>query len=712
MSKSYRSTSPSARTVQARRSPTEDSASSGSRSGSLRYMGGLDGLRVIAVAAVILYHLNERWASGGLLGVGIFFVLSGYLITDILVSGWKRTGTVKLGVFWLRRARRLLPAMLTVVAAALVWTAVTGLRIPSLSGDALASLFYVNNWRLIFHQVSYFESFGTPSPLGHLWSLAVEEQFYVIWPLILLVALRLSPKRGRLIGLTLVLALLSALLMKLLVVPGLDPSRVYYGTDTRAFGLLIGAALAVIRPSGSLGAKPLRPRKRLLLEASGALSLAGIVWMIFHTDQYSASLYPGGLLLLSVLTAVLIGTVAHPMSGLGALLGCRPLRWLGKRSYGIYLWHYPIIVLTSPAVHTEGTGLLRSLLQVAATLIAAALSYRYIEEPIRHGALARLRKSLASRGGRKLALRQAGYLALGFSLFFGCASQLVPGALASGSASPGPDASAPASSPAPATPTGGQRPDSPPPSVTPGRPTPTASAADGTAVSAKPSPGRTTAPSPSLAPSAAGGKPSAGHSAPPAVPGSGAGKPVTPKPSPSAVPEHPSPSASPDSSEMPAPTPGIGTGTTAIGDSVMLDAEPFLKKLVPGIAVDGKIGRQMWDAQDIVDSLKASGKLGNRVIFNLGTNGAFTKKQLVKLLDSLQDAEQVIFVNVRVPRPWEASVNSMLAGVVRDYPNAKVVDWYAASAGHDDYFAPDGVHLESGGAEAYAKLAIKGLDSE
>lgn len=207
--------------------------------GSGRYIAGLDGLRALAVLAVIAYHLNFSWASGGLLGVGVFFVLSGYLITDILATQWKKYGQLDLKDFWIRRARRLLPAMLLMLAVVVCWTIATDRsQLPTLRSDSLAAIFYVSNWWLIFHQVSYFESFGPPSPLGHLWSLAVEEQFYLLWPLLLALGFRYVPQRGKMALLTLGGAAFSAIAMALLFEPGIDPSRIYYGTDTRSFALL------------------------------------------------------------------------------------------------------------------------------------------------------------------------------------------------------------------------------------------------------------------------------------------------------------------------------------------------------------------------------------------------------------------------------------------------------------------------------------------
>ncbi|MFE5321526.1 acyltransferase family protein [Paenibacillus sp. NPDC056579] len=368
--------------------------------GNGRYMPGLDGLRALAVLFVILYHLNVNWAPGGLLGVGIFFVLSGYLITDILIAQWRKRGRLDLKEFYLRRARRLMPALLVMILAVVAWiTLFDRGRLPSLLGEVVSALLYVNNWWHIVHEVSYFESFDPPSPFGHIWSLAVEEQFYLLWPILLALGLMLAPRRGRLVGLTLLLALVSALVMAFLYEPGTDPSRVYYGTDTRAFALLIGAALAIVWPSGKLSAGASRSA-HLLLDGIGGASLLAVLAMIWLTDQYDSFLYRGGFVLLSIAVAALVAALAHPASRLGAALGWSPLRWLGVRSYGIYLWHYPVIVLTSPTVNTGSTSIPLALGQMALCIALAALSWRFIEEPIRQGALGPLWKQVRSREWR------------------------------------------------------------------------------------------------------------------------------------------------------------------------------------------------------------------------------------------------------------------------------------------------------------------------
>jgi len=357
---------------------------------SQRYMPGLDGLRAIAVLAVIAYHLDPGLAPGGVLGVSVFFTLSGYLITDLLLGQREALGRLRLGDFWLRRARRLLPALFLMLAVVVAWvTLLDRSLLPGLRGDVLAAVAYVSNWWNIVRDASYFARFGPPPPLDHLWSLAVEEQFYLIWPFLLWLGLRYVPGRFTLAGLTLAGAALSAAAMAWIYEPGVDPTRVYEGTDTRAFALLVGAALAMVWPSRKLRADLITVRGRLLLDTAGVVGLVVIGLLIWRTSEYSPFLYKGGILLLTVGTVLAVTALVHPASWLGVAVGWAPLRWLGVRSYGIYLWHYPIIVLTAPSMQQKASlGL--EVIQVVATIAVAALSWRFFEEPIRRGAMDRI----------------------------------------------------------------------------------------------------------------------------------------------------------------------------------------------------------------------------------------------------------------------------------------------------------------------------------
>ncbi len=367
-------------------------------------MPGLDGLRAIAVLGVIAYHLNFEWAEGGLLGVGVFFTLSGYLITDILLNQVRRSGRIEFKSFWLARARRLLPALFVMLTVVIAWVTLIGPHQPAdFRTEALAAAGYVNNWWLIFNDVSYFARFAPAAPLKHLWSLSVEEQFYIVWPFLLLLGIKLVPEvkystgvRFRLAAVTLGAAVVSGILMAILYEPSLDPSRVYYGTDTRALELLSGAALAMVWPSRQLKAN-VPKQARSMIDAAGVLGLVVIGLMFWRVSEFSPFLYRGGFALLGLASVLTVAALAHPASRLGPIVGCRPMRWVGERSYGIYLWHLPIIVLTTPE-SAHGPDLLRAALQVAATFGIAELSWRYVENPIRHGALGRLWKQL--REGR------------------------------------------------------------------------------------------------------------------------------------------------------------------------------------------------------------------------------------------------------------------------------------------------------------------------
>lgn len=348
-----------------------------------KYVPSIDGLRALAVIAVIAYHLSFGWASGGFLGVDIFFVLSGYLITNILLTEWENNERIDLKRFWIGRFRRLIPAVYLMIVVVVVFAVIFNRPLlATLRGDATASFLYVSNWWFIFHNVSYFDSFGMASPLKNLWSLAIEEQFYLIWPLFLFGALKFIKKPKVILRIIIIAAILSAVWMAILYSPDGDPSRVYYGTDTRAFGLLLGGALAFVWPFTRLS--PNIPRKgKLTVNIAGTVSVLIFLFCVVNLNEYDSFLYRGGMFLIAINAIVMIATIAHPASYLSKLFSFKPLRWIGMRSYGIYLWHYPIITLTTPVTEVGTPNLIRAALQVAATLIIAELSYRFVETPIR-----------------------------------------------------------------------------------------------------------------------------------------------------------------------------------------------------------------------------------------------------------------------------------------------------------------------------------------
>ena len=361
------------------------------------YLPALDGLRAIAVAAVVAYHLGSDAVPGGLLGVGIFFTLSGFLITGILRSTVERTGGLDLRHFWLRRARRLLPAVVLMLVVVLAVIALSnqgdlGVR----AAETVAALFYVSNWTTISLGVSYFARFNGPGPLDHLWSLAVEEQFYVFWPLIVWGLITLFRKRWDRVALvTLGLAVVSFVAMWLIATPGFDNTRAYEGTDTRAGGLLVGAALGMLWRPAKLSAN-VPTRGRVVIDGAGVVALVAIALLLTRTDQYSMFLYRGGILILSLATALLIAVATHPASLVGKAVGVPPLRWLGERSYGIYLWHLPVIIFLPASVLEDSPW--RPVLLCVIIVALAALSWSLVEDPIRRrGLLGALRRGRENR---------------------------------------------------------------------------------------------------------------------------------------------------------------------------------------------------------------------------------------------------------------------------------------------------------------------------
>ena len=380
---------------------------------------GLDGLRAIAVLVVILYHLTPGALPGGFLGVDIFFVISGFLITSLLIRDHAGTGRIRLGNFWRRRVRRLLPALVLVVlvCCTAAWV-IGGDVLVGLGQQVLGAMTFSSNWLAIASERSYFDE-STPELLRNLWSLAVEEQFYLVWPL-LIFALLAVPGRWARIAIVATLAVVSALGMALFASVGGDATRVYYGTDTHSFGLTLGAVLAIASSRWPLDPERWPGAVKALLTGAGAVAVAALMATSFVMTADSALTYRGGLAAVALLSALVILGSVFPGSPLGRALDRQPLRWIGERSYGLYLWHWPVFVLVTaalPELPAVGAGgWLLGAIAAAITVVAAAASYRYLEQPIRRnglrGTARRLAVSWSARGIRAARIAAAGTLVL------------------------------------------------------------------------------------------------------------------------------------------------------------------------------------------------------------------------------------------------------------------------------------------------------------
>jgi len=584
--------------------------------GRLPTLPSLDGIRAVAIAAVLLYHSDIFWFPGGLLGVEVFFVLSGYLITSIIWTELQADGTIRIPTFLKRRARRLFPALFAMLAVVstifVVWYPHEVARV---RGDVAAAATYTSNWYLIHGQKSYFLSFARPSPFAHLWSLAIEEQFYLFWPPILLGLWALLRRPGRVAGAILGGAAVSVVALTLIYHAGKDPSRIYYGTDTRASALLIGAALAIVwRPFAFSSWNRRHADSAWLLDAATIASSALLVWAFMRFDDLSPLTYRPGLLLVSLATASLIASAVHPNARVGRLLGARPLRWLGQRSYSIYIWYFPVFAVTRPGVDLDVSIGTAFAIRVAITITIAELSYRFVERPIRNGALGRLIRRARERinapapFGRRSALRLGAATVVMLMLFTGLAvamaSASLPRAEVAGSSS---------------SPVGNfSRPED-------------------------------------IGPINFG----------------------------------------------PAKEPTV----LAIGDSVMVGAIPQLEGIFHRLAVNARVGRQVNEGIELLQRLRSQGVVFDIVIIHLGNNGLFTSEQFDRMMQLLSDVHRVVFVNVKVPRRWEAEVNNVLGVGVPLHAGVVLLDWWhgwrTCGAGA---LAGDATHLTTAGARCYAKL--------
>lgn len=620
-----------------------------------RYIMGLDGLRAIAVLAVIAYHLNFDWAAGGLLGVTVFFVLSGYLITDLLIAEFHTSDRINFKDFWLRRARRLLPAMFTMLLVVITWVTIfEQAMLDRLEEDTVAAILYVSNWWYIFQDLSYFESFGPPSLLTHFWSLAVEEQFYILWPLVILLVLKMKVKEGSMFSLMLLGAIASAAAMALLYEPGTDPSRVYYGTDTRIFSLLLGASLAVVWPSRKLSTN-LPSEIRWKLDFVGLFGLLFIFYMFWSADQYQDFLYQGGMVAMSVASLLVVAVIVHPSSKLNTILGFKPLRWIGVRSYGIYLWHFPVIVLTSPQWGADAPSLVQTSLQLVLILTFASLSWTFIENPIRRGALTRFFRVVKCGEWRREKSFIGRFVTTASILFVFLGISTVGLTTTS-----------------------------------------VALSKDNVINAIQEKVGKEETPTENEI-----NLPDTKPETPKTEPEQGEPDPEEPK-------EEEPTQEEPKEEEPPIEAPPVAENksVTVIGDSVMIEVAPHLEEAFEKVEVDAKIGRQFREAKDIVQQKKNSGSLGEIVVIELGANGPLPDKKMAELIEDIGTNRDIYMITTRVPKPWQNEVNDTMKEVAGEYKNVKVVDWFSFSESHLDYIGKDGVHLTLTGARVYAEYLI------
>ena len=651
-----------------------------------RHLPGLDGLRAIAVSAVVVYHAAPTAFPGGFLGVDLFFVLSGFLISELLAAEFERTGRIDFGEFYLRRARRLLPALfalLFVLAALVPWLLPDAAA--ALRDDALAALVYASNWWFVWNGTSYFDTLGRPPLLQHLWSLAIEEQFYLCWPFLMAWALRRGG-RGCVASLSLMLAILSTCWMAWLALradlpASGDPSRLYFGTDTHAMGLFIGAAFA-------MAWQPWRPTEasaredRLGWDVLGVLSLGLLACAFLFVEERDPLMFRGGYLAIALLAGILVTSASRPHSKLVDALSLPPLRWLGERSYALYLWHWPIVTGLRPGLEVSLPPGATLVLQVGLAALCAEFSYRWVERPLRTGGHGKLVR--AWRRGRttlrwKLALRTMPRAAAVVVLSALAISGLLQ--------RPGP-------------PDGVQHHDvAHALGVAPGEPLPAAR------IEPKPAPSR-------QAPPASGGS---GTTETPRSPTSGI-EPLVDAPSPQPLPMRPMPEL-PPAPVSPSPqqrqnkiVATVGN-LTAVGDSVLLGARHALLKSVANAETDAEVGRQAAAVLRRLQRLRESSLLSERVVLHLGTNGLVTESQLRAALEGLRDRARVVVVNAVAPRRWVTGNNRLIDRVLPDYPNAVLADWAGVAAGHPEFFVSDGIHLSASGQRAFVGEIVRALSA-
>lgn len=607
-----------------------------------KYLPSIDSLRALAVLAVIIYHVDVNYLPGGFLGVDLFFVLSGYLISSLIIKEYKKTGSVNLYNFYIRRARRLLPAvyfMITVGLVVMVLFNEVLLRKSHL--DAIFGYIYSSNWWYIFHKLDYFDSFGAQSPFKHLWSLAIEEQFYMIFPLLFLLVNRKKKSKDGTYKLNknflyVVLGLIIvSLIAHILLFDINNISRIYFGTDTRAFSLLVGVVGAILYPMERLHAK-VTLQQNMIYSAVSLLSISTLITVMIYTSEYNTWLYRGGFLLVAVLGLIVIISSGKQHTLMSRLLSFKPVVFIGKISYSLYLWHFPVLVLTTPVSEIGNPNIYFVILRVILTFVVAIVSYVFVETPIRKLGFKKyvsvIFKKMIKRS-RKLR-RVFASTATVLSVLF------VMGIIGKG--------------------------------------VPFISTAFVKEMEAN----KETQ-----------------------FVNNGNNKENKEQQNNDSNKENKDNNENKDEKNN---AEKKYNSVVVMGDSLTVDIGEKFQELYPGAVIDGKIGRQLYVAVEEAKSYSKYNNENSAIIFQLGTNGPFTESQIEDLVKVFDKAD-IYFVNIKVPRAWEKTVNAALKQAQEKYPNVNIIDWYSVANSSKDLFEPDRVHLNQNGIVEMTTLIKKNL---
>jgi len=602
-----------------------------------KYLPSIDSLRAIAVIAVIIYHIDANYLPGGFLGVDLFFVLSGYLISSLIIKEYKSTGTVNLYNFYVRRARRLLPAvyfMITVVL--IIITLFNGVLLKKSYLDALFGYIYSSNWWYIFHKLDYFDSFGSQSPFKHLWSLAIEEQFYMFFPLIFLIFNRKSKSNNgnsklnkNFIYVVLSLILVS-LIAHILLFDINNINRIYFGTDTRAFSLLVGVVGAILYPMDRLSERTTK-KDNMIYSIVSLVSILVLIGIMINTSEYNTWLYRGGFLLVAIIGLIIIISSGRQYTFMSKLLSFKPFVFIGKISYSLYLWHFPILVVTTPVSEIGNPNLFYVTLRIVLIFLVATGSYMFVETPIRKLGCVNYINLLFKRimkfknNTKKIIFASIALVAVVFTMgVFGKSVPYLSTAFV----------------------------------------TEMSNNKESQFISNN-------------------NENNANNSS-----------------------DHKSDNN--NNQEGNKSEDKKYSSLIVIGDSLTVDIGEKIKEKYPGAIIDGKISRQLTAATALADQYANYNNENTAVIFQLGTNGFFTESQVEELVKKFDKAD-IYFVNVKVPRTWEKTVNKELDALKERHSDITIIDWYSVANNNQNYFEPDKVHLNSEGVETMVSLIEKSL---